>query len=70
MDRRTELVDLLLDVAREREVDGQHAAASRLRRVAVAISSANCKTLIAMSFVRLQFLHIVIGKGHSAGKLA
>jgi len=70
MDRRTELVDLLLDVAREREVDGQDAAASKLRRVAVAISSANDKTLVASGFVRLQFLCIVIGKGHSAGKLA
>jgi hypothetical protein len=52
MTERTELVHLLLGVAREREVNGQHTAASRLRRVAVAISGASDQTLVASGFAR------------------
>ena len=62
MTERKALLDLLLDVAREREVGGDHAAAQRLRRCAAAISQANDRTLVALGFVRRPFLHVALEK--------
>lgn len=51
---------LLLDDARAHEVDGDHAAATRLRQCAVGVAGASDAALSGMAFIRLPFTELVL----------
>ncbi len=54
-EERHQLLKLLLDSARQYEVEGDKAAAKRLRQCAVGVAGATDETLVALGLLRLSF---------------
>lgn len=59
-EERAQLLKLLLDSARQYEVNGDNAAAKRLRQCAVGVAGASNAALSGMAFIRLPFMELVL----------